>query len=101
MYNSMACMNTGASQNELFAGRYLSQPCFSVFRCGEESSRGLLGCVAVYCCGKIPTFQSSMLLQGEVSLKTEVARASEMLVSYHNSAQRHNPEDLDLKTQTP
>jgi len=42
-----------------------------------------------------------MLLQGEVSLKTEVARASEMLVSYHNSAQRHNPEDLDLKTQTP
>jgi hypothetical protein len=29
-------------------------------------------------------------------LKMEAAGNSEMLVSYHNTAQHHNPEDLDL-----
>jgi len=31
------------------------------FHCGEGSSRGLLGCDAVNFCGRIPTFQRSML----------------------------------------
>jgi hypothetical protein len=29
-------------------------------------------------------------------VKTEAAKSSEVLVSYHNAALRHNPEDLDL-----
>jgi hypothetical protein len=31
------------------------------FHGGEDSSRGLLGCDAVRCCGRIPTFRRSML----------------------------------------
>jgi len=29
-------------------------------------------------------------------MKTEAARSSETLVSYHNTTRRHKPEDLDL-----
>jgi len=31
------------------------------FHCGEDSSRGPLGCDAVLCCGRIPKFRRSML----------------------------------------
>jgi hypothetical protein len=51
-----------------------------------------MGCDAVQCCGRIPTFQRSML-------EREVAWTSETLVSYHNAAQGHKPKDLDLKYQ--
>jgi len=32
-------------------------------------------------------------------LKMEAARPSEMLASYHNTTQHHNPEDFHLKLQ--
>jgi hypothetical protein len=41
------------------------------------SSRGLLGCDAMECTGRIPMFQRSMLHGG--------ALTSETLVSYHNT----------------
>jgi hypothetical protein len=47
---------------------------------GDVSGRGLLGCYALQCCGRIPTFQRSML---PPSLPWSTTR-------------RHNPEDLDL-----
>jgi hypothetical protein len=34
---------------------------FEVFRGGEDSSRGLLDCDAVQCCGRIPTFRRTVL----------------------------------------
>jgi hypothetical protein len=40
----------------------------------------------MWCCGRIPTFQSSML-----------PPSSGSRVSYHSSTQCHNPEELDMK----
>jgi hypothetical protein len=51
------------------------------------SSRGLLGCDAVWSCGRAPTFQRSRLPPS----------SSETSVSYHITTRRQNPEDLDLK----
>jgi hypothetical protein len=46
-------------------------------------------CDAVQCCGRISTFQRSMM---------PPIWTSETLVSYRNSKRCHKPEDLDLKT---
>jgi hypothetical protein len=48
------------------------------------------GCDIIRCCGRIPTFQRSML-------KTEAIWTYKTLVSYHNTTWHHKPEDLDLK----
>jgi hypothetical protein len=34
---------------------------FEAFNGGDVSSRGLVGCDPVWCCGRIPVFQRSML----------------------------------------
>jgi hypothetical protein len=35
-------------------------------------------------------------LQGHFTLMNEIARTPEMLISYHNTTQHYNPEDLNL-----
>jgi hypothetical protein len=50
--------------------------------------RVLLHCDNVRCCGRMSTFQESMLPPSSWTY--------EMLVSYHNTTRRHNTEDLDL-----
>jgi hypothetical protein len=37
-----------------------------------------------------------MAVRVQVPLKNEEAKSSEMVVSYHNTTRRHNPEDLDI-----
>jgi hypothetical protein len=56
--------------------------CYESYAIGVDSvrSRGLLGCGAVYCCGRM-----------------ETKWTSETLVFYHNTTRRHNSEELKLK----
>jgi hypothetical protein len=49
----------------------------------------LLGCDAMYCYGRIPMFQRSMLLSATFILKMEAAWISETLVSYHITIQKN------------
>jgi hypothetical protein len=68
----------------------------------------LLCCDAVQCCGRIPTFQRSMLRPSLVfwvvtpcSVVVGYQRVRgpscmETFVSYHNSTRRHKPEDLEI-----
>jgi hypothetical protein len=51
---------------------------------------------AVQCCGRIATFQRTMLPPSSGPLKIEVAGTSKTL-SYHETTRRHNPLGLDLK----
>jgi hypothetical protein len=69
-----------------------------VFTALNISTPGLLGCDAVYCCTRTPTFRRTLLPPSSFhfSLKMEAASFSEMLVSYHDIARRHNREDFDL-----
>jgi hypothetical protein len=64
------------------------------------SSQGLLGCDAVYYCGRIPTFRRALMPPSSgflgLTLKMEAAKSYETSVSYHNTTLRHEPEDLDL-----
>jgi hypothetical protein len=82
----------------------------------EDSSRGLLGCDDVYCCGRIPTFQRSMLPPssedssrgflgcdavwccGRIPTFQRIQEAwtSETLMSEHKTTRRHNLEYLEL-----
>jgi len=66
------------------------------FHGGDCSSRGLLGCDTVWCCGRIATLQSSMLPPSSLHPEDEGSLVLVTLVFYHNTAPRHNPEDLDL-----
>jgi len=77
------------------------------------SSRGLLGYVAVFCCGSIPTFRRILLPHSShwgsmeatwssiFMVKMEAARAFETSVSYRNRTWRHNSEDLGLNLRHP
>jgi len=49
--------------------------------------RVILCCDIVYCCGRIQTF----------TLKMEAEGTSETLESYHNTAWRHSPEEIEFK----
>jgi hypothetical protein len=67
------------------------------------SSRGLLGCDAMQCCGRIPTFRRSMLppsssfhYTNSHHTEEDAARFFETLVSYHLITRRHDPEDFDM-----
>jgi hypothetical protein len=56
---------------------------------GEVSSRVFLGREAVYCCGRIPKLQRSMVPPSS-------AWTSETMLFYQNSTRRHNPEQTDF-----
>jgi hypothetical protein len=56
---------------------------FSDLHSGDVSSRGLMGSDAVYCCGRIPMFQKSMLFS-----------------SYHKTTRPHNSEHRYLGNET-
>jgi hypothetical protein len=62
------------------------------------SSRGLLNCDAVYCCGRVPTFQGvHAAFIFRVKWRWRHHGPPETSVSYHVTKRRHNSEDLDLK----
>jgi hypothetical protein len=56
----------------------------------SENSCCLLGCDAVWCCGRTPTFRRTF------TLKMEAARPSSTLVSYRHTTRRHNQEHFDF-----
>jgi hypothetical protein len=67
----------------------------------------LLGCDAVLFCGRIPTFQRSMLLPSSGLWRRVVLWYTNVLefhaaaltfVSFHNTTRRHNPEELDVNS---
>jgi len=71
---------------------------FNIF---YHSNRGLAS-DAVYCCGRIPTSQRSMLYAvyshtNHFTMKMDAAWTSKAMASFHKNTLHHNPEKFHLK----